>query len=520
MKPRAAMLQSCAQAATAAAHRQGRRTGVFVFSALVALAAGLGCGSVSSQPSTTGPVPPGGAPTADPPVTAQERPVWVEPDGGVAVDSIPQGTSLRQVDAFGNLWFKGCEGLYVASEGGIRRYRYTDTPWERGGDPLFADQQGRVWYSSDQSLSVFEAGEWRYVAPGGNVFRRSKDFVVGSDGVAWTVNFGTRSGDFTLGSIWPEVSLRSEAPRWEFQMFPGRDGELWYRTALTAADELWHFDGQHFAGPFTVDHGAFFYDQLDDTVGITRSQDGELIKVRFDGTAIVEASRSPIDWLDPSGRQRDGLLIARNKQGGLIVLDGDEVVPLPFDERDNVSSKLSPTGELYLLTTQGVYLYQDGQTRRVLEFGNYTYEPPSWQAAGYPSALRAASTPASKADFAPELPAIFGQKVSITGFAYYTGFETPSALVVDGETVNVTISVAQEFYAFAEAHDLKVYGADTDDGVPPADAEPWNLIGYLEPGPCYEPGQKTFHVVEAYPLSLAPTERATLEAELRQQHAP
>jgi hypothetical protein len=68
-----------------------------------------------------------------------------------------------------------------------------------------------------------------------------------------------------------------------------------------------------------LEYGAFFYDQLDDTVGIARSQEGELIKVRFDGTAIVEASRSPFDGLDAIGRQRDGLLVARDKQGGLIV---------------------------------------------------------------------------------------------------------------------------------------------------------------------------------------------------------
>jgi hypothetical protein len=491
---------------------------------LVASVEALGaCGSAesASKPPAGEAVPPSGArPDEAEPVEA--RSAWVFPEGGVAVDAIPSTDhSVRAIDAHGNLWIPSCEGLYVASDSEIRRYRYLDTPWERGGNLEFADQQGRIWYSSDRGLSVLEAGQWQDVSADAGA-----GLVVGSDGVAWVVNYGERSGNYTIASVWPEASAPIVAPRWHFQTFAGQNGGIWYRTFPSSASELWHFDGQRFSGPFTVDNGLFFYDSLDDTMGIVRWEQRELIKVRYDGTDIVEVSRSAVDWRDALGRQIEGYLIARNDQNELLVLDGERALPLPeltrrtLGRSRQINGRLSATGELYLLTEGGVFHYRDGQARPVVEYAPYVPEVRPWDSTGYARALRAESTTVTRADFEPEIPSIFGEKVRITGISYYTGFETPNALAVDGEPVNVSVQPTPELYAFATEHELDLGGPESAMSFRDPNAEPWDLIGYLEPGPCYRPGEKTFHLIEAYPQSMPPAERAELEAELRERYAP
>jgi hypothetical protein len=502
-----------------------RRRATRALACCTLVVAGVGalgaCGSAEPAPEP----PPGEAvpPSGDRPVPVpiEERPEWAFPEGGVAVDSVPIGENyLHTIDAFGNLWIGGCEGLYVANAGEIRRYRYLDTPWERGGTPQVADRQGRVWYTSDRGLSVLEAGQWRDVPAGDHA-----SVVVGSDGIAWTIRRGERSGDITIASIWPEASAPIVAPRGYFETFVGQNGGIWYRTSLTSASELWHFDGQRFSGPFTVDSGAFFYDALDDTMGIIRREQDELIKVRHDGTGIVEVSRSAVDWLDALGRQSDGYLVARSEQLDLLVLDGERALPLPELSRRilgpsrRIVGRLSVTGELYLLAEGGVFHYRDGEARPVVEYAPYVPVVRPWDGAGYGSALRAESTTATRADLEPEIPSIFGKKVRVTGVAYYVHFESPHGLAIDGEPVNVSVQGTPELYAFATERGLDIWGPESADGLSDPNAEAWDLIGYLEPGPCYSPGQKTFHVIEAYPQSMPPAERAELEADLRARYA-
>jgi len=500
---------------------RGKLASASLVAFVVGFAGVLACGS-SEAPA----VPPSGEgdPAGDEPpavVPVEERAAWAFPEGGVVVDAIPSSDNdVRRIDAFGNLWIRSCEGLFVANESEIRRYRYVDAPWERGGEPLFADRQGRVWYSSDRSLSVLEGGQWSE-APA----REGAGFVVGSDGVAWAIKRGERSGDFTIGSIWPEASAPIAAPRWHFETFAGRNGGIWYRTSLTAASELWHFDGQRFSGPFTVDNGTFFYDSLDDTMGIVRWEQGELIKVTYDGADIVEVSRSAVDWRSALGRQSDGYLIARSFENELLVLDGEQTVPLPTLRRNQargpLQGMLSAAGELYLMNDFGVFLYREGEARPMIEYARYAPPTHPWDGAGYGGALRAESDAATRADFEPEIPAIFGEKVRVTGFPYHVGFESPRALVVDGEAANVSVQIAPELYAFAAEHGLDVDGAengDIDPNTADPNAPPWDLFGYLEPGPCYRPGEKTFHVIEAYPRAMPAAERAALEAELRERY--
>lgn len=497
-----------------------RRSGGLCCWMFTAFVGGLGACSTESHPGQPQGEAPGAAP-AEVAVPVEQRPAWVFPEGGVAVDAVPSSDNdVRAIDAHGNLWIRNCEGLYVANASEVRRYRYLDAAWERGGSPDFADQQGRVWYSSDRGLSVLEAGQWRDVPSGGGV-----GFLVGSDGVAWAIDRGGRSGDFNIRSVWPEASAPMPAPRWHTEAFAGQHGAIWYRTSLTSASELWHFDGERFSGPFTIDNGTFFYDSLDDTMGLVRWEHDELIKVRFDGTSIVEASRSTVDWLDALGRQSDGYLIARSEENEVLILDGERTLPMPELSRRSlgrsgfVRGKLNPTGELYLLTEAGVYHYDDGEARPVIEYARYAPEVRPWQAAGYGSALRAESTSATRADFEPEVPAIFGKKVRITGVAYHRGFDVPQGLAVDGEPVDIDVHFSPELSAFATERGLDPSGPVRVGGAFDASAEPWDMTGYLEPGPCYLPGDKAFHVIEAYPQSMPLAERAALEAELRERHA-
>ena len=118
------------------------------------------------------------------------------------------------------------------------------------------------------------------------------------------------------------------------------------------------------------------------------------------------------------------------------------------------------------------------------------------------------------------IPAIFGKKVRVTGVFYYTGFESPNALAVDGEPVNVDVQAAPELYAFAAEHGIDLSAPSNASRSFDPSFAPWDLVGYLAPGPCYRPGYKTFHVLEAYPKSLPSAERTALEAELREQYRP
>ena len=500
--------------------RVGRRGwGVLGSRVLVGgLAALTACGSPGG-PASSGAAPGGEASSGAAPSSGEtpvEQADWAFPEGGAVVDGLANtDNQLQAIDAFGNLWIRSCEGLFVANEREVRRYRYLDTPWERGGGISFADGQGRIWYSSVEQLSVLERGQWREAPALGSI-------VVGSDGVAWALARGPRPGDVSIAAVWPEVSPPIPAPRWLFETFVGQNGGIWYRTSLTAASELWHFDGQRFAGPFTVDHGFFFYDSLDDTMGIVRPEQGELIKVRYDGAAIVEVSRSPVSWRDALGRQSDGYLIARSHEGELLVVDGERTLPLPALSRRQVrgqlEGKLSPTGELYLENDFGVFHFRDGELHTVIEYVPHVAPVHAWASTGYGSTLRAESAAATRAEFEPEVPAIFGEKVHVTGHVYFVGFEAPGALAVDGAPVNVAVATRPELYEFLTEHGLDLVSAAREYGGFDPSAAPWDLFGYLEPGPCYWPGEKTFHVVEAYPRGMPAQERAALEAELRARH--
>lgn len=475
-----------------------------------------GAPSVSPGDEAQEGAPPAGAPSSG--AAPLEPSSWIFPEGGVTVAALSDtGNQLQAIDAFGNLWIRSCEGLFVANEREIRRYRYLDTPWEQGGGVAFADGQGRVWYSTTGRLSMLEQGQWREAPALGRV-------VVGSDGVAWAITGGERSGDSSMLAIWPEISPPISAPRWYSETFVGRNGELWYRTSVGRGGELWHFDGQRFVGPFP-EVGFYFYDSLDDTLGIVQPDRGELIKVRYDGEAIVEVARSAVSWYRALGRQSEGYLIVQDHDLELLVLDGEQALPLPPLSRrlarGRLVGMLSPTGELYLRNDAGVFHYRDGELRSVIEYAPYAVPVHAWRSAGYGRALRAESVAATRADFEPEIPAIFGAKVQITGSAYYVGFEAPHALAVDGEPTDVAVAVEPELYALLGERGLDVQqGQTNEEGLFDPDAALWEMFGYLEPGPCYQPGEKTFHVVEAYPLAMPAAERAALGAELRERHPP
>lgn len=439
-------------------------------------------------------------------------PAWVPPEGGVAVDNVPfGGAELKSVDAFGNLWLQGCEGLYVVSDDGIQRYRYQDTPSQHGSATLHPDGQGRMWLAASGYVSMVEAGQWRDVWEG-DVY----GIVVGADGTAWlrqvlTAGHGPARGQQTIQRLWPEMSKVILAPGWGNAIFPGRDGTLWYATL---DDELHRFAEGQFWGPYAMSptNIHYHYDALDDTFGLSGSS--LLTKVGFEGEVLSEVGQWNISWSSALGRLKDGDLAVRGREDRVYVMQGagsdTERVVASIDaaitQRTHV---ISPVGELYFGSESAVYHYREGRVERVFELG-----PASVREAGlrlsYGRALREDAAAVNAAALEPFVPFEAGAKVRIT--ATVRG-SLPSAygVEIDGEVVNAGIAVSPEFAAFSVEQGI---GLTTD-----VDAlQQWELIGYLEPGPCYDSGEKVLQVVEAYPIATPREQRARLERELRRRY--
>lgn len=456
----------------------------------------LGCGGGAAAPHEQSPLP-----------------AWVLPQGGAAVAEVPMGgAELRSVDAYGNLWLQGCEGLYVVSDDGIQRYRYQDTPSQHGSASLHPDALGRMWLAAPGHVSMVEAGQWRDVWEG-DVY----GIVVGADGTAWLrqsldSEFHAVQDRETIRQLWPESGDFILTPGWGNAVFAGRGDSLWYATL---GDELYHVDEGRFGTPYAMSptNIRYYYDALDDTFGLSGA--GRLTRVGAEAGAIREVGQWDISWSSALGRLRDGDLAVRDREGRILVMDGaasdaERVVALIDEEVAQGIPVSSPVGDLYFGTPSAVYRYREGSVEPVLQLAATPGVSPPEQ---LPFALALLEEPAApdRAAFEPLVPFDAGAKVRITA-GVWGSLLTASSFELDGEQINAAISVAPEFVDFAAEQGIAL---TRDLGV----VQLWELSGYVRPGACHDSGDKAFHVVEAYPLSTPPEERAQLGQELRRRYA-
>lgn len=486
------------------------------------------CGGSSSSAASTSTGEPGEGHSAAPDLSPAE-PQWRLPAGGAAVEVVPEGSWLRAVDAFGNLWLEGCSGLFVVHEGGIQRYRYLDTTWVRGAVSVAADAHGRIWLDST-GLSLIEAGRVQELrVPDSEPLL---ELAFGGDGVAWALTFdqtrSTQSGWYRFQAFHPEIAPGVLAPRWARYPVAGRDGALW----VGADEEIYRFAEGRFWGPFAFPSSVanHFYDPHDDTLGVVH--DGELTRLAFDasGGSLVEVKRQPVFWNSAIGRLSDGRLAVDDYQDAadgslehrVLVLDADDSAGITVATGDD-RPLLSASRELYLQTPRGVARYRDGQVEQLLTFARQPLRPSYiWQEQGYGGVLRAPAQEATGGDLEPLVPAVLHQKLHLKGRMYVAGFEAPTTLeLVDGG--HVQVSIAPELRVFAEAQGIQLLPPFDEGrlaaGASPEKGEPWDLYGYLQPASCdSQPSEKWFYLVEAYPVSMTSAQRAALADSLRTAH--